>query len=95
MTESFVAGLFQSASDVADFRLMGSVNAVHAGNRRYRFNQMNGYQYQLSFWLNSNHKEYNNTPILKVEGLPQGLGDFVNEYDIQMADLLGVDPATF
>jgi hypothetical protein len=33
--ESFVVGLFQAASDVTDFRLLGSVNAVLAGDRIY------------------------------------------------------------
>ena len=51
--ESIVAGLFQAASDVPDFRLMGSVNAVHAGDDRYSLSKMNGYQ--LSEWLRDNY----------------------------------------
>jgi hypothetical protein len=72
--ESIVAGLFQAASDVPDFRLMGSVNAVHAGDDRYSLSKMNGYQ--LSEWLRDNYSEYKDTPILNVEDLPQSLKDF-------------------
>jgi hypothetical protein len=91
--ESFVAGLFQSAADVSDFRLIGSVNAMHAGDRSYTMTKMNGYQKNI--WLRDNWPEYKDTPILKVEGLPLGLKDFVNEFHNEIADHLGVDPATF
>jgi hypothetical protein len=92
--ESFVAGLFQSAADVSDFCFMGGVNAVHAGDRSYSLSIMNGYK--LNNWLRDNYSEnYADTPILKVEGLPQGLKDFVNEFHNQMADHLDVDPAKF
>jgi hypothetical protein len=91
--ESIVAGLFQSAAVVTDFRLRGSVNAVHAGDRSYSLSKMNGFQNYI--WLRDNVKAYKDTDISEVEGVPQGVMDFVNEYHDQMAYLLGVDPATF
>ena len=91
--ESFVAGLFQSAAVVTDFRLRGSVNAVHAGDRSYSLSKMKGFQNDI--WLRDDVKAYKDTDISEVEGVPQGVMDFVNEYHDQMAYLLGVDPATF
>ena len=90
--ESFVAGLFQSAADESDFRLMGSVNAVHAGDR-YSLSKMNGSH--LNDWLRENWLEYKDTPILNVEDLPLSLRDFTNEYHDQMTGYLDENPATF
>jgi hypothetical protein len=90
--ESFVAGIFQAASDVPDLRLMGSVNAVHAGDRNV-LSYMSGRQFYE--WLRDNHSEYKDTPILNVEGVPQGIRDFVNDNRDQMTDYLDENPATF
>jgi hypothetical protein len=91
--ESFVAGIFQAASDVPDFRLMGSVNAVHAGDRYYSRSKMTGYQ--IYDWLRDHLLAYKDTPILNVEGVPQGMRDFVNDCHDHMTDYLEENPATF
>jgi hypothetical protein len=76
--ESFVAGPFQSASDLTDFRLMGTVNALHAGDRSYSLSKMSGYK--MSIRLRDNYSLNKDTQISKVEGVPQDVKDFVSHY---------------